>query len=52
MLEEPGQMMHFFSEPYLRDLLQEWSELRLDPVQITHRKTREPKQVWRSIALR
>jgi SAM-dependent methyltransferase len=52
VLEDSGQAVRFFSEPYLRDLLREWSELRLDPVQATHRKTREPKQVWRGIARR
>jgi SAM-dependent methyltransferase len=52
VLEESGQRMHFFSEPYLRGLLAEWSEVRLDPVQATHRKTGEPKQVWRGIARR
>src|SRR5215472_13894214 len=53
VLEESGQTMHFFSEPYLRELLQEWSELRLDPVEITRHETGEKfKQVWRGIALR
>jgi len=53
VLEESGQTMHFFSEPYLRELLQEWSELRLDPVEITHRETGEKfKHVWRGIAHR
>jgi SAM-dependent methyltransferase len=51
VLEESGQTMHFFSEPYLRELLQEWSDLRLDPIEITHRETGEKfKQVWRGIA--
>ena len=53
VLEESGQTMHFFSEPYLRELLLEWSELRLDPIEIAHRKTGEKfKQVWRGIAHR
>ncbi len=53
VLEETGQTMHFFSEPYLRELLRQWSELRLDPVEITHRETGEKfKQVWRGIAHR
>jgi SAM-dependent methyltransferase len=53
VLEETGQTMHFFSEPYLRELLRPWSELRLDPVEITHRETGEKfKQVWRGIAHR
>ena len=53
VLEESGQTMHFFSEPYLRELLQEWDELRLDPVEITRRETGEKfKQVWRGVAYR
>jgi hypothetical protein len=53
VLEESGQTMHFFSEPYLRELLREWNELRLDAVEITHRETGEKfKQVWRGIAHR
>jgi SAM-dependent methyltransferase len=53
VLEESGQTMHFFSEPYLRELLHEWSELRLDLIEITHRETGEKfKQVWRGIAHR
>ncbi len=53
VLEETGQTMHFFSEPYLRELLRQWSKLRLDPVEITHRETGEKfKQVWRGIAHR
>jgi hypothetical protein len=35
VLEESGQTMHFFSEPYLRELLQEWSDLRLDRIGVT-----------------
>ena len=41
VLEETGQTMHFFSEPYLRELLQDWAELRLDPVEITRSETGE-----------
>ena len=53
MLEESGQMVHFFSDPYLRELLLGWTELRLDPVEITHRETgKKFKQVWRGIARR
>jgi len=53
VLEESGQTMHFFSEPYLRELLQEWDGLRLDPVEIARRETGEKfKQVWRGIAHR
>jgi SAM-dependent methyltransferase len=51
--EESGQTMHFFSEAYLRELLQGWRELRLGSVQIPHRETGEPyKHVWRGIAHR
>ena len=53
VVEESGQTMHFFSEAYLRELLGEWREVRLDPVQIPHRETGEPyKHVWRGIARR
>jgi SAM-dependent methyltransferase len=53
VVEESGQTMHFFSEAYLRELLGEWRELHLDPVQIRHRETGEPyKYVWRGIARR
>ena len=53
VLEETGQTMHFFSETYLRELLQGWTELRLDPVEITRDETGEKfKHVWRGIALR
>jgi hypothetical protein len=45
--------MHFFSEPYLRELLAGWRELDLTAVSIPDRKTGEPgKQVWRGIAHR
>ena len=53
VVEESGQTMHFFSEAYLRELLGEWQELQLDPVQIPHRRTGQPfKHVWRGIARR
>jgi SAM-dependent methyltransferase len=53
VLEETGQTMHFFSEPYLRELLQDWEEVRLDPIEIGRRETGEKfKHVWRGIALR
>jgi SAM-dependent methyltransferase len=52
VVEESGQTMHFFSEAYLRELLGEWRELRLDSVQIRG-ETGEPyKHVWRGIARR
>jgi len=51
--EESGQTVHFFSEAYLRELLGEWRELHLRPVQVPHRKTGEPyKHVWRGMARR
>ena len=53
VVEESGQTVHFFSEAYLRELLGEWQELHLDPVQAPHRQTGEPfKHVWRGIARR
>jgi SAM-dependent methyltransferase len=53
VLEETGQTMHFFSEPYLRELLREWTDLRLEPVEITRPESSEKfKHVWRGIALR
>jgi SAM-dependent methyltransferase len=51
--EESGQTMHFFSESYLRELLEGWRELHLASVPIPHRETGEPyKHVWRGIARR
>jgi SAM-dependent methyltransferase len=51
--EESGQTMHFFSEAYLRQLLEGWRDLNLVPVAVPHRKTGELfKQVWRGIARR
>jgi SAM-dependent methyltransferase len=51
--EESGQTMHFFSEPYLRELLAGWQQVDLVPVLIPHRDTGEPyKHVWRGIARR
>jgi SAM-dependent methyltransferase len=53
VIEESGQTMHFFSEAYLRELLQGWQELQLTSVPIAHRETGEPyKHVWRGIARR
>jgi SAM-dependent methyltransferase len=52
VVEESGQTVHFFSEAYLRELLEGWRELHLASVPIPHRKTGEPyKHVWRGIAL-
>jgi SAM-dependent methyltransferase len=51
--EESGQTMHFFSEPYLRELLAGWQDVRLVPVLVPHHTTGEPyKHVWRGIAHR
>jgi SAM-dependent methyltransferase len=51
--EESGQTVHFFSEPYLRDLLAGWQRVELVPVPVAHRKTGEPfKHVWRGTAHR
>lgn len=53
VLEQSGQTMHFFSEAYLRELLQEWHDVRLDRVEIADRETGRPfKQVWRGVAHR
>jgi SAM-dependent methyltransferase len=53
VVEESGQTMHFFSEAYLRELLDGWRELRLASVQIPHGETGELfKHVWRGIARR
>jgi SAM-dependent methyltransferase len=52
-LEQTGQTMHFFSDDYLRDLLREWSEVHLVPVEIADAETGEPfKRVWRGVARR
>ena len=53
VLEQSAQTMHFFSEAYLRELLRDWRELRLDLIEIPHRETGEPfKRVWRGQAHR
>jgi SAM-dependent methyltransferase len=53
VVEESGQTMHFFSEPYLRDLLGGWRDRQLTSVPIPDRRTGEPyKHVWRGIAHR
>jgi SAM-dependent methyltransferase len=53
VLEQDGQTMHFFSDVYLRDLLQDWHEVRLDRVEIADFRTGEPfKRVWRGVAYR
>ena len=51
--EESGQTMHFFSEAYLRELLEGWQEVQLVALSIPHRETGEPyKHVWRGMARR
>jgi len=51
--EESGQTMHFFSEAYLRELLEGWQEVHLVGLSIPHRETGEPyKHVWRGMARR
>jgi SAM-dependent methyltransferase len=53
VVEESGQTVHFFSEAYLRELLEGWREVHLASVAIPHPRTGEPyKHVWRGIALR
>ena len=53
VVERSGQTMHFFSDHYLRDLLDGWRRSDLELVQVTHRKTGLPyKWVWRGIARR
>jgi SAM-dependent methyltransferase len=53
IIESSGQTMHFFSAGYLRGLLADWHDLRLDPILINHSATGEPfKRVWRGIARR
>jgi SAM-dependent methyltransferase len=53
VVEESGQTMHFFSEAYLRELLEGWQEVELVPVPVPRGKTGELfKHVWRGIARR
>jgi hypothetical protein len=53
VVEESGQTMHFFSEAYLRELLEGWQEVQLASVPIRHDETGELfKHVWRGIARR
>jgi SAM-dependent methyltransferase len=53
VLEESGQTMHFFSDAYLHELLSDWSDVRLELVEIPERETGEPfKRVWRGVAAR
>ena len=53
VVEESGQTMHFFSEAYLRELLEGWQEVQLVSVPIRRGETDELfKHVWRGIARR
>ena len=53
VVEESGQTMHFFSEAYLRELLEGWQEVQLLSVPIRRGETDELfKHVWRGIARR
>jgi SAM-dependent methyltransferase len=53
VLEQRGQTMHFFSDAYLQELLEDWHEVRLERVEIADPKTGEPfKRVWRGVAHR
>jgi SAM-dependent methyltransferase len=53
VLEQTGQTMHFFADAYLRELLQDWREVHLEPVEIADPATGEPfKRVWRGVACR
>lgn len=51
VLEAHGQTMRFFSDAYLRELLQDWADVQLVLVEIPDRQTGKPfKRVWRGIA--
>jgi len=52
VLEADGQTMHFFSDEYLRDLLREWRDVRLEYVEIASgtRNSHFKKCVWRGVA--
>lgn len=51
VLEADGQTMHFFSEPYLRDLFHDWSEITLEFIAIqAHTSTEWWKCAWRGQA--
>jgi SAM-dependent methyltransferase len=53
VLEREGQTMHFFSDAYLRELLHDWRDVYLEPVEIADRETGDPfKRVWRGVAHR
>ncbi|HEY0738683.1 MAG TPA: class I SAM-dependent methyltransferase [Herpetosiphonaceae bacterium] len=49
--EADGQTMHFFSEDYLRDLLRNWSDVKLEFLTIqAHTRTEWRKCAWRGQA--
>ena len=52
VLEETGQTMHFFSDTYLRELLCDWADVRLEPSEITDSAGQPFKRVWRGIVRR
>jgi SAM-dependent methyltransferase len=53
VLEQTGQTMHFFSADYLRELLRDWREVQLEPVEIPEPGTGRPyKRVWRGLTRR
>jgi len=52
VIEESGQTMHFFSEPYLRELLEGWQDADLTSVPIRGDTGEVYKHVWRGIAHR
>lgn len=53
VLEQEGQTMHFFSDAYLGELLHDWRDVYLEPVEIANRKTGDPfKRIWRGVAHR
>jgi SAM-dependent methyltransferase len=53
VVEQTGQTMHFFSDGYLRELLRDWLEVDLKPVEIADPETGLPfKRVWCGIAHR
>ena len=53
VLEQDGQTMRFFDESYLHTLLEPWTDVSLNHIEITHRKTGLPfKCVWHGVAIK
>jgi SAM-dependent methyltransferase len=52
VVEASGQTMHFFSDAYLRELLQGWHEVSLTRIAIPDETSAPYKQVWQGIARR